>query len=183
MSSIAPPAHNRGKHTSDDWITPRALIERLGPFDLDPCQSDTQPWPCAARGITWRENGLTKPWEGLVFMNPPYGHQTGPWLARLAAYGNGIALVFARTETRMFFEHVWPSASLLLFLRGRLTFHYPDGEASKAGHNSGGPSCLIAYGSIAAARLSTAADLGCLCRPASAQLSGKAASRLPGESP
>jgi hypothetical protein len=37
-------------------------------------------------------------------------------------HGNGIALTFARTETKMFFECVWNGASALLFLKGRLSF-------------------------------------------------------------
>jgi hypothetical protein len=160
MASIAPPAHTRGDHTSDDWITPLWLIKRLGPFDLDPCASKKQPWPCAADEYRWPTNGLTLPWHGLVWLNPPYGMATRAWLERLAAHGSGIALVFARTETRMFFEHVWPKANAMLFLRGRLTFHYPGGQASKAGHNSGGPSVAIAYGSVAVDRLRAASDLG-----------------------
>lgn len=78
---------------------------------------------------------------------------------------NAVALVFARTETRLFFDHVWPHASALLFLRSRITFHYPSGEGSKAGHNSGGPSVLIAYGAMAHARLAKAADLGKIVLP------------------
>lgn len=164
MPSIAPPAHTRGTHTTDDWITPLPLLDRLGAFDLDPCESDTQPWPCADRGyrVCRDEDGLTLPWKGLVYVNPPYGVATGSWLNRLCLHGNGVALVFARTETRMFFEYVWPRASALLFLRGRLTFCYPDGRGSKAGHNSGGPSVLIGYGREAVSRLRAAQDLGAL---------------------
>lgn len=75
-------------------------------------------------------------------------------------HNNGIALVFARTETRMFFKDVWPLASSLLFLRGRLTFCYPDGSEPRSGGNSGGPSVLIGYGAIASERLRSCADLG-----------------------
>lgn len=160
MPSIAPPNHTRRKSSTDDWITPKWLIERLGPFDLDPCASQTQPWPCAEQQYTIRENGLLQPWAGMVYVNPPYGRQTATWLAKLAAHGNGIALVFARTETHMFFEHVWPKARFLLFLKGRLTFCYPDESGSPAEHNSGGPSVLIAYGKKAEARLSEAWKLG-----------------------
>ena len=158
MSSIAPPAHTRGPKTSDDWITPKWLIERLGPFDLDPCASKSQPWPCAAEQLT--EMGLQWEWYDFVWLNPPYGRSTGEWLKKLAGHGEGIALVFARTETKMFFESVWPKASALLFLRGRLTFHYQDGTGSKPGHNSGGPSVLIGYGEQAARRLKKCSDLG-----------------------
>lgn len=158
MPSIAPPAHTRGSHTTDDWITPKELIDRLGPFDLDPCASETQPWPCAQVQYTRKDDGFSREWRGLVWLNPPYGKATGVWLATLANYGHGMALVFARTETQMFFESVWGKASALLFLRGRLTFCRPDGSA--ADHNSGGPSVLIAYGPVCRERLKAASDLG-----------------------
>lgn len=162
MASIAPPCHTRGDQTTDSWITPKWLIERLGAFDLDPCASDPQPWPCAAKSFAIENNGLLQPWNGLVYCNPPYGKQTGLWLDRMASHNNGVALVFARTETRMFFKSVWPVASCLLFLRGRLTFNRPDGSLPKLGHNSGGPSVLIAYGPEAERRLKACDDLGAL---------------------
>lgn len=77
-------------------------------------------------------------------MNPPYGDATGVWLDRLAEHGDGVALVFARTETRMFFKSVWPKATAMLFMKGRPHFHLPGGARAKG--NSGGPVVLIAYG-------------------------------------
>ncbi len=159
MASIAPPAHTRRDGvTTDDWITPKWLIDRFGPFDLDPCASLTQPWPCAAKQYTVNDNGLIRPWVGSVWLNPPYGRRTSEWLRTLAHHGDGVALVFARTETKMFFESVWPLATSLLFIRDRLTFCFPDG--SKAPHNSGGPSVLVAYGDAADSRLKDASDCG-----------------------
>ena len=160
MASIAPPCHTRRDTTTDDWITPKWLIDRLGLFDLDPCACDPQPWPCGYRQYTAVDNGLMRPWEGEVWCNPPYGRATELWLNRMCLHNNGVALVFARTETRAFFRYVWPHASGLLFLKGRLTFHRPDGSAPPAGHNSGGPSVLIAYGCRAAERLRAVRDLG-----------------------
>ena len=160
---ISPPCHTRTAESSDDWITPKWLVDQLGPFDLDPCASDKQPWPCAAESWTFADNGLMRPWAGFAFVNPPYGRAMTTWLNRLALHGNGIALVFARTETRAFFDYVWPYASALLFLRGRLTFHYPDGSMPRNGANSGGPSVLIAYGDTARKRLVANAELGALC--------------------
>ena len=125
-----------GSHTypncglSDDWCTPNHVLDALGLFDDD---------PCPIGGV----DGLKRLWIGRVFLNPPYGKSTGIWLNKLANHGNGIALIFARTETKMFFEHVWSRADALLFLRGRLYFLRPDG--SQEG-NAGGPSVLIAYG-------------------------------------
>ena len=65
-------------------------------------------------------------------------------MKRLSEHGNGIALVFARTETAMFFEHVWGKVAAALFLEGRLHFYQLDGTKAKG--NSGGPSVLLAYG-------------------------------------
>ena len=133
------------------WITPRHIVEALGPFDLDPCQCDPQPWPCAARGYVLPVDGLNEPWRGRVWLNPPYSIHASAWLAKLARHGRGTALIFARTETEMFFEHVWPLAHAICFLEGRLHFHYPNGQRAAA--NAGGPSCLIAYGPEMAHRL------------------------------
>lgn len=110
--------------------------------------------------ITEKENGLLSLWSGFVWMNPPYGSALVTWLNRLALHGNGIALVFARTETRAFHSNVWPFASAILFLKGRLTFHQPSGESAPLGHNSGGPSVLIAYGPTARERLAHGSSLG-----------------------
>lgn len=82
MSSIAPPSNTRRQGiTTDSWITPKWIIDRLGTFDLDPCACEPQ--PC----------------------NPPYGRSLGIWLERMALHNNGIALVFARTDTRAFHDH------------------------------------------------------------------------------
>lgn len=163
MTSIAPMAHTLRKDlTTDSLITPKWLIDRLGPFDLDPCACDPQPWACASE--QWTENGLMRPWFGMVWLNPPYGRQLGAWLNRLALHGNGMALIFARTDTRAFHNHVWPFASLVLFLRGRLTFCRPNGDLAPEGHNSGGPSVLIAYGEEAVKRLVACRDLGVIVK-------------------
>jgi hypothetical protein len=90
------------------------------------------------------DNGLLRDWYGRVWLNPPYGLEAARWLRRLADHGNGIALIFARVETDMFFRWVWDRADAVLFLRGRLYFHRPDGQRAK--HNSGAPSALVAYG-------------------------------------
>ncbi len=135
-------APNRG--ATNDWITPRFVLDALGAFDLDPCQSLTQPWPCAERGYTIVDNGLAQEWFGRCYVNSPYGAEALPFMERLAEHGNGIGLLFGRTETQMFSRHIWREADAVLFLAGRLTFYKPDGTKGKG--NSGGPSVLVAYG-------------------------------------
>lgn len=137
-------AHHSPVMKNDEWLTPPHIVEALGPFDLDPCSPINRPWDTAAQHYTILDDGLSKPWHGRVWCNPPYGQETGTWLERMARHGRGTALIFARTETAMFFEWVWPHASALLFLRGRLHFHFVTGERAKT--NFGAPSVLIAYG-------------------------------------
>lgn len=169
MASIAPMAHTRREGlTTDSWITPKWILDRVGPFDLDPCACDPQPWPTATKMLTEKEDGLLYIWHGFVWCNPPYGRALGTWLNRMALHNSGIALVFARTDTRAFQDNVWPFASVLLFLRGRLTFYTPEGNSAPLGHNSGGPSVLIGYGEEAARRLKQCADIGALAVPLSA---------------
>jgi hypothetical protein len=136
--------HQSSKMQKDEWLTPPEIIKALGPFDLDPCAPIMRPWDTAKKHYTKEDDGLYLPWEGRVWCNPPYGSETGRWLNKLAEHGNGIALIFARTETKMFFEHVWDKAEGVLFIEGRLFFYNSDGTKAKA--NAGAPSCLVAYG-------------------------------------
>ncbi len=153
--------HHSAAARTDIWLTPPEILDALGPFDLDPCAApDPKPWPTATTHYTWpRQNGLILPFFGRVWMNPPYGRALGRWLGRLAEHGRGTALIFARTETEAFFRHVWERADAVMFLRGRLHFHYPSGERAD---NGGAPSVLIAHGPEDVERLITSGLDGCL---------------------
>lgn len=137
-------SHESARMRTDEWLTPPYIIESLGEFDLDPCSPVNRPWDTAKHHYNINDDGLSKDWFGRVWLNPPYGNQTAKWLEKLSVHKNGIALIFARTETRMFFDHIWDKADGLLFFKGRLFFHYVNGE--KASMNAGAPSVLIAYG-------------------------------------
>ncbi len=137
--------HQSARSQTDTWLTPPHIIEALGgweSFDLDPCGFAS--WLTARQMVVLPSDGLAEDWHGRVWLNPPYGLETFDWLARLADHANGVALIFARTETAGFVEQVWGRADGLLFLAGRLHFHKPDG--SRAATNSGAPSVLVAYG-------------------------------------
>lgn len=142
-------SHQSGVMLKDEWLTPPEIIAAVGgpeSFDLDPCAPINRPWSMAKEHYTIVDNGLLKPWHGRVWFNPPYGGPqiVGPWMRRMADHGRGTTLIFARTETTLFFETVWKRATALLFLEGRLHFHHVDGTRARA--NAGAPSVLIAYG-------------------------------------
>jgi hypothetical protein len=146
--------HQSHKMIKDEWITPKEIIDAfgIGYFDLDPCAAVNQPWSCARKAFTVEQDGLSYKWWGRVWLNPPYGSKTGIWLSKLAEHGDGIALIFARTETADWFKYIWSKATAILFIEGRLYFHHVNGERAK--HNSGAPSALIAYGAESADALS-----------------------------
>ena len=136
--------HRGYEGRTDEWLTPPEIINSLGSFDLDPCSPINRPGDTAQKHYTVNDNGLNYLWEGRVWLNPPYGPETGKWLEKLANHGNGIALIFARTETEMFHNFVWEKANAIFFFKGRLFFY--DIMGQKAKNNAGGPSVLIAYG-------------------------------------
>lgn len=143
--------HQSPKNKTDVWLTPPEIVQALGKFDLDPCALSSRPWDSATSH--YHENGLARNWFQRVWLNPPYGAPSiiTPWMKKMADHNHGTAIIFARTETDMFHEYVWNRASALLFLRGRLHFHHADG--TRARHNAGAPSVLVAYGRDDAAKL------------------------------
>jgi hypothetical protein len=111
----------------DTWLTPKWLLGQLGEFDLDPCACQQIPdWVCN-RNFTETDNGLIQPWTGRVFMNPPFS-KTAVWLPVHADHGQGISLVPASVESRVWRAHVWPKAKGVLLLHGRTRFCNPDGS-------------------------------------------------------
>jgi len=127
----------------DEYLTPISIIQALGKFKLDPCSPIKRPWDTAEIHFSKKDNGLIKKWKGRVWLNPPYGSETKKWLKKLAKHKNGIALIFARVDTRMFFKYVWGEADAILFLKGRIAFYSVTGEKLL---KAMAPSCLIAYG-------------------------------------
>jgi hypothetical protein len=93
------------------------------------------------------QDGLALPWSAgrpyRVWCNPPYGAHVGKWAQRMAEHGNGTLLIFGRTETQAWQEHIWPFADAILFPHGRVHFCLPSGDRAEGGT---APSSLVAYG-------------------------------------
>lgn len=115
---------------TDEWYTPPEIFDALRmEFDLDPCSPGPQHWVPAERVYTKADDGLTKPWLGSVFVNPPFGKRHGqvPWLKKFLSHGNGIAIVRAYTSADWFHD-VATLADAMLFPRGKTKFVRPDGS-------------------------------------------------------
>jgi hypothetical protein len=137
---------------SVEWYTPPEVFDALGvKFTLDPASPPGGlPWVPAERHFSASDNGLAQKWSGRVWLNPPYGRGIGDWLDKLADHGDGLALVFARTETE-WFQNAIKKATAACFLRGRLKF--VSGEAGGTVGSAPAPSMLLAYGLVCAIAL------------------------------
>lgn len=133
----------RAENTTVEWLTPPELVKMLGEFDLDPCTPINPPFIHAKVNYDINDNGLVKDWFGRVYMNPPYGKGMELWIEKLKLHGNGITLIFARTETKCFFKHIWYDAEAVLFVKGRIKFFNVDGKQKGT---PGAPSIFVAYG-------------------------------------
>lgn len=128
---------------TDEWATPQFLFDELtwifGRFTLDPCATP-QNAKCE-RFFTRERDGLVQPWDGKVFVNPPYGREIGRWVQKSFEESLRGALVVcllpARTDT-----HWWQDYARrghIHFLRGRLKF----GDAVNAAPF---PSAIVTFG-------------------------------------
>lgn len=126
------------------WFTPKGIIDKLGTFDLDPCTQKNRPYDTAkdhyCEGVV---DGLQTEWFGRVWLNPPYGRNIGLWLDKLHKHGNGIALVFSRTET-VWAQSILNKANAVNFIKGRIAF-IPD-DLSQAKNTAANGNMLLAFG-------------------------------------
>lgn len=79
---------------NDAWYTPPWIFEGLGlAFDLDVAHpAEPLEWIPAAARYTAADDGLTQPWHGLVWCNPPFS-DAGPWCRRWAEHDEGCLLI------------------------------------------------------------------------------------------
>ena len=133
-----------GNSDSVEWWTPPEIFETLGlEFDLDPACPKTKPGYIPTKHwYSEEDNGLEKEWFGRVWLNPPYTrNEMGLWLEKFIDNGDGVALLFNRSDTKWF--HNWiVKADAILFKKGRVKFLL-NGEGKGS---SQAPSIFIALG-------------------------------------
>lgn len=128
-------ANNSG---DNEWYTPPEYLAAarrvLGGVDLDPASSPTANKRVqATRFYTHDDDGLSKPWSGRVWMNPPYAKGLiDEFAAKFAGHVRdgditGIVLVNNATDTRWFAEFAAVATAMCL-PTGRVRFLKPDGK-------------------------------------------------------
>ena len=138
--------------SSDEWYTPKWVIEELGPFDLDPCAPMEPLYEIAPLSFNKQQDGLEQEWpsDALVFMNPPYSRSLlRPFVEKLAEHDNGVALLKNQVDNLLFQEVIFPKAKSMLFMRHRIKFIQPGGATGSPFFGS----VLVAFGYEASRRL------------------------------
>lgn len=131
--------------TSDDWYTPRWIFDALGvTFDLDvACPPGGSPNTPCRRYYTQADDGLASPWEGLVWMNPPYS-RPAPWVQKWVEHANGLALM-VMTKSH-WFESLWTHPETHVVYMRQIKFERPGIRGGSASSWSYG---LWAIGDVA----------------------------------
>jgi hypothetical protein len=152
-------AHLKAKNENWRWLTPPEIFDGLRRggiemFDFDPCHPGRDNPFCVvpARKIyTEADDGLSQPWVGLGFLNPPYAYPKRrdhvKWLKRLIAHGQGIALINALTSSDWWHEVVVPNFPVIVFPDGKTKFINPD--TGKRGNEPANGIALIGVGEVA----------------------------------
>ena len=91
--------------TSDDYYTPAWIFDALGlHFDLDVASPPHATNVPCTRYLTMEDDGLTTPWNGRVWMNPPFS-KPSQWVERWCVHENGVALL--PMSKSAWFNNLW----------------------------------------------------------------------------
>ena len=99
----------------DETVPAKVRIRTYGTgFAVEPYTPPNPRWQTADVMYTKNDDGLSKEWFGRVFLNPPYSRPlVSQFMEKMAAHGNGIALVVPKLGTKMFREVVYPACSAI----------------------------------------------------------------------
>ena len=135
-------AINKVLYSSENevWETPQELFNRLNDefhFDIDVCATSEN--AKCSKFFSPLDDGLSQDWQGVCWMNPPYGKKIGTWMKKaMEAETTVVCLVPSRTDTKWWHEYAM-KASEIRFIKGRLKF----GDSK---NSAPFPSAIIVFG-------------------------------------
>jgi phage N-6-adenine-methyltransferase len=113
--------HQRFRNFTNEWSTPDSIwlpLAKEFKFTLDVCATPDN--ARCKRFFTLANDGLKQQWQGVCWMNPPYGQQIKRWVRKaFDAAKNGatvVCLLPARTNTS--YWHDLCSQGEIRFVRG-----------------------------------------------------------------
>lgn len=123
------------------WETPQDLFNKLNDefhFDIDVCATPEN--AKCSKFFSPLDDGLSQDWQGVCWMNPPYGKKKiGAWMKKaMEAETTVVCLVPSRTDTKWWHEYAM-KASEIRFIKGRLKF----GDSK---NSAPFPSAIIVFG-------------------------------------
>ena len=133
-----------------DWRTPPKVFERfdkLFKFQLDAAASEAN--ALCPKYYTKEDDALTKDWvkdATRIWVNPPYGRSIGKWIKKCQEEAQKgcivVALIFSRTDTKWWHDHIMGSASMVYLIKGRIKFLTPEGGKA---NSAPAPSCVVVW--------------------------------------
>lgn len=108
------------------WSTPQDFFDKLNAkfrFETDVCATNEN--TKCDRWYTPEMDGLSRNWNGVCWMNPPYGRGIGAWIEKAykSARDNGatvVCLIPARIDTRWWHDYCMKGE--ITYIKGRLKF-------------------------------------------------------------
>ena len=144
---------------TNEWFTPDHVFNQLNDrfnFTLD--SAATAKNTKCEKFYAEHDDGLSKCWSNeTVWLNPPYGRQIKNCVKKAkneAQKGATVVMLIpARTETSYWHEYIFPHASEILFVDGRIKF-------GGSPHNAPFPSAVVIFSASKHQKISTIAFKG-----------------------